>query len=124
MPLGRASKLKLATCDARLQQLITAVVAGVDAGECEGVSDVAVTCGYRGEAEQNACVAAGTSKTPWPRSKHNKVPSQAVDVVPYPELWSDPKKQAALRAYVLCKAHDLGIPIHVISWDLPHFQLA
>lgn len=127
MPLGRESKLRLATCDPRLQQLVTAVVAKVDAGALvnKGVHDLTVACGYRGKAEQNAAVARGASKTPWPRSKHNVVPSLAVDLWPYPRpAWEDPIQWAAVRALVLATAAELRIPIHVISWDLPHFQLA
>lgn len=124
MPLGRASKLRLATCDARLQQLVTAVVARVDAGECPGVPDISVACGYRGEAEQNAAFDRGVSKLRYPHSKHNTVPSQAVDLWPSPVDWKDAKAFEALRALTLDTAHRLHIPVHVISWDLPHFQLA
>lgn len=127
MPLGRESKLRLATCDPRLQQLITAVVARVDAGALAhaGVHDLTVACGWRGEVDQNDAVARGASKTPWPKSKHNVRPSLAVDIWPYPRpAWDDPVQWAAVRALVLQVAHELSVPIHVISWDLPHFQLA
>lgn len=126
MALGRSSKLRLATCDARLQQLITAVAARVDAGELAGagVRDLTVLCGYRGEAEQNAAFDRGASKLRWPRSKHNKVPALAVDIAPYPINWNDRAAFEALREFVLKVAAELGIPIRVISWDLPHFELA
>lgn len=133
MPLGRQSKLRLATCDPRLQQLVTAVAAKVDAGALLPlVSDISVACGYRGEAEQNDAYRRGASKTPWPRSKHNKVPALAVDLWPYPlpdvdkdgKVDWDAPAWAAVRKLVLATAHELSIPIHVISWDLPHFQLA
>lgn len=127
MPLGRESKLRLATCEPRLQQLVTAVAAKVDSGAIAPlVLDISVACGYRGETEQNAAYARGASKTPWPRSKHNTVPSLAVDVWPYPVDWTGKGRPAfeALRQLFLDTAHELGIPIHVISWDLPHYQLA
>jgi peptidoglycan L-alanyl-D-glutamate endopeptidase CwlK len=123
MPLGKASKLKLATCDARLQQFVTALVADVDAGKVPGVSDITVLCGYRGQAEQNAAFQAGTSKLIYPHSKHNRVPSMAVDLAPYPIDWKDTEAFEALRRYALALASRMGIRIRVISWDLPHYEL-
>jgi peptidoglycan L-alanyl-D-glutamate endopeptidase CwlK len=126
MPLGRTSKLRLATCDARLQRLVTAVVARVDAGELALVPDISVGCGYRNEADQNAAFDRGASKLRWPKSKHNKTPSQAVDLWLCPLDWSKAATPAweALRALVLDEAAKQAIPIRTISWDLPHFELA
>jgi peptidoglycan L-alanyl-D-glutamate endopeptidase CwlK len=127
MPLGRESKLRLATCDPRLQQLVTAVAAKIDAGALAPlVLDISVACGHRGKADQNREFAEGDSKLPWPRSKHNTLPALAVDVWPYPVDWKPSGRPAfeAVRELFLSTAHELGIPIHVISWDLPHFQLA
>lgn len=125
MPLGSASKLKLSTCDPRLQQLVTAVVARVDAGALAPlVTDISVACGFRGEAEQNAAFDRGVSKLRWPKSKHNTTPSLAVDVWPSPVDWKRNDQFEAVRKLTLQVAHELSISIHVISWDLPHFQLA
>lgn len=125
MPLGQESKRRLATCDPRLQQLIKAVAARVDAGALAPlVTDISVACGFRGEADQNAAFDRGVSKLRWPKSKHNTSPSLAVDIWPSPVDWKRNDQFEAVRKLVLSVAHDLGIPIHVISWDLPHFQLA
>lgn len=126
MPLGAASKAKLATCHGELQLLIERVANGVDEGDLTyaGVKDIVVTCGYRGEAEQNKAVAEGNSRLPWPCSKHNRTPSDAVDVVPYPEKWSDAEKLKVLHAYIAGVAHGMGISLFDISWDLPHVQRA
>jgi hypothetical protein len=35
---------------------------------------------FRDEASQNAAFANGDSKLNWPRSKHNKLPAEAIDV--------------------------------------------
>lgn len=43
--------------------------------------DCTVLCGHRGQAEQDAAYAAGNSKLKFPQSKHNKMPSLAVDVM-------------------------------------------
>lgn len=125
MPLGPASKRRLATCDARLQQLVTAVAAAVDAGLVPGVADISVACGHRGQAEQDDAFARGASKLRWPKSKHNTLPSRAVDVWPYPVDWTRAGLPAfeALRRAFAAKAAELGIPIRHISWDWPHHEL-
>lgn len=51
--------------------------------------DVTVLCGHRTMSEQNAAFKAGTSKVQYPNSKHNKTPSLAVDLAPYPIDWDD-----------------------------------
>jgi hypothetical protein len=124
MPLGKTSKLRLATCHPDLRRLIEMVAEGVDQGDLAyaDVHDITVLCGYRGQAEQDAAVARGVSKTAWPRSKHNRVPSDAVDVAPYPIDWKDVARFAALHAYVAGAAHALGIDLYDIRWDRPHIQ--
>ena len=126
MPLGRESKRRLATCDARLQQLVTAVAADVDAGLVPGVSDILVACGHRNQADQDREFAEGDSTKRWPDSKHNTLPSRAVDVWPYPVDWTRAGLPAfkALRSAFKAKAAELGIPIRHISWDWPHHELA
>jgi len=39
---------------------------------------------HRGKKEQDEAFARGTSKVKFPNSKHNKLPSLAVDIQPYP----------------------------------------
>ena len=127
MPLGKASKAQLLTCHPDLIRLVVDVVAQIDAGALAyaGIRDVSVLCGHRTEAEQNACFNAKppTSKLPWPKSKHNSLPSRAVDMVPYPVDWKDGNHEHVLRGFVLARAWALGIKIRVISWDLPHYEL-
>lgn len=77
---GKVSAEKLATCHPDLQRLFNEVIKHVDC---------TIICGHRGQAEQDAAVAAGNSKVKWPNGMHNKMPSLAVDVMPYPVNWSD-----------------------------------
>lgn len=123
MALGKASNLKLATCHAELRRFVAQLSADVEAGLVEGVSDITVLCGYRGETEQNAAFARGTSKLRFPNSKHNKVPALAVDLAPYPVNWKDVAAFERLRAYALKLAASMHIRIRVISWDLPHYEM-
>lgn len=124
MPLGAESALQLSTCHRDLRDLIARVSKGIDEGDLAyaGVTDIQVPCGYRGKAAQDAAVASGASKSPWPLSKHNRTPSDAVDVIPYPEKWSDVRKLEILHAYIAGVAHGIGLDLYDISWDRPHIQ--
>lgn len=90
--------------------------------------DFTVVCGHRGEASQEAAFAAGKSTKHWPDSRHNTIPSTAVDLAPYPADWNDRLGFAKLAGYVLAVADELDIEV---TWggdwntfeDLPHFQL-
>lgn len=93
--------------------------------------DFAIICGHRGEAEQNAAFYAGKSKVKFPNSKHNLLPAQAYDRVPYPIPlntagdWDDKSplwdQLAALEQQC---AEELGIEIvNTIPWDRPHCEL-
>jgi peptidoglycan LD-endopeptidase CwlK len=90
--------------------------------------DCTVTCAYRGQAEQEAAFNNHTSMAHWLQSPHNYMSALAVDVVPWPTLWSDQNKLKELGGIVKIKAIDLGIDI---SWggdwsgfkDLPHYEL-
>ena len=114
------SARRLAECHPDLVRLFEAVLAEVD---------FTVLCGHRNQAEQDAAYAAGKSRLRWPRSRHNSLPSQAVDVVPYPCDWNDLDAFRALAAVVKRKAAELGI---AVAWggdwkgliDMPHWELA
>ena len=80
---GNTSKERLATCDPVLQGLFNEVIKHYDC---------TIICGHRGEAEQNKAFEEGRSKLKWPNGKHNKVPSQAVDVMPFPIEWNNVKR--------------------------------
>lgn len=125
MTLGKTSLERLSSCHDDLQLLILDVAQRVDAGELftADIRDITVLCGQRGEAEQDAAFARGTSKLQWPKSKHNQTPSLAVDIAPYPIDWQDREAFLVLRGFVLARAAALGLKVSVISWDLPHYQL-
>ncbi len=118
---------KLDTCHPDLARLFEEVVKNYD---CQ------VLCGHRGQSEQEAALREGRSKTPWPRSKHNFVPSLAVDVSPYPVDWNNSKSFYHFGGYVKRVAEELGIKIRWGGdwdgdfdlkdqnfFDLPHFEL-
>lgn len=124
---GKASNARLDQCHPDLQRLFREVVK---------YHDCTVICGHRGKEEQEEAFRTGRSKLRFPRSKHNKFPALAVDVVPYPIDWKDTSRFYFFAGYVLGVAQRMGINIR---WggdfnrdlnlkndsfiDMPHFEL-
>ena len=123
---SKSSADKLATCHPDLQLLFNEVIKHYDC---------TIICGHRGEKEQNEAFMNGFSKLKFPKSKHNSMPSRAVDCLPYPIQWSDKSRHLHFAGYVQAVADILGIKIR---WggnfdgdknldngfqDKPHFEL-
>ena len=116
----------LETCDERLRQIFHEVIKHVDCRVLEG---------HRDKERQNFMVAQRKSGLPWPKSKHNSVPSRAVDVVPYPIDWNNLQRFAMFAGFVKGIATEQGIPLRCgIDWngnfdptdnwiDAPHFEI-
>lgn len=129
--LSKLSLSRLYTCDPRL---ITLVLEAIKTTPI----DFMVVCGARSKADQDKAVAEGKSKTPWPKSRHNRTPSEAVDLCPMIQGkldWSRSKLKL-LAKHILSEATRLGIPVRwggdfnqngVIGddtfIDMPHFEL-
>ena len=128
---GTRSRERLEQAHPYLQLLFNEVVKEFDCSILEA---------YRGKEKQDRMVLDGKSKLGFPNSKHNKMPSLAVDVVPYfreaPHVqWANEKAFHVFAGYVLGVADRLGIKIiWGGNWknedifrqdfeDLPHFQL-
>jgi len=113
------SSTKLETCHPDLIDIFE---------EAIQIVDVRITCGHRGQTDQMIVYHNGKSKEKWPFSYHNKVPSLAVDAVPYPVDWDDLKRFFHLAGVVKGIAHERGIKI---EWggdwryfkDYSHYQL-
>lgn len=131
--LGVTSNRELDTCHPKLQRLMREVDRRMARRK---VMDFSVICGHRGEKEQNEALAAGKSTKAWPDSKHNTLPSAAVDIAPYPRDWADEMAFARLAGYVLAVADEMGIEVRWGGdWnndsrtrderfvDAPHFEL-
>lgn len=91
--------------------------------------DFLIIDGHRPKDRQDKYFASGASKVEWPDSKHNKVPSEAVDLGPIPytinrdnkamyQLIVDAMKKAAkkLGIKIICGADFKSLI------DMPHFQ--
>jgi peptidoglycan L-alanyl-D-glutamate endopeptidase CwlK len=122
---------KLRQCDDRLQRLCNRVIRS---------TDFTVLCGHRRKEAQDIAFVTGASRVKWPNSKHNKRPSQAVDIAPWKRAkahidWNDREAFFFLAGAMKQAACELGIKIRWGGdWDddpdtantfddLGHFEL-
>lgn len=123
---GPESVRKLKTCDERLQRVLNEVIKDFD---------MTVTEGHRGEAAQNKAYAEGKSKLKWPNGNHNKYPSKAVDVAPFPVDWNNRERFFYMAGLIMATAKAMGIKLRWGgNWDgaelgkqsfddLPHLEV-
>lgn len=124
---SRRSQEALATAHPDLQRLFEEVIKHFDCIVLEG---------HRDKEKQERMVREGKSTLHYPESEHNKEPSLAVDVAPYPIDWEDRERFYYFAGFVQGVASQMGIPIrwggdwdrdtevHDQSFfDLPHFEL-
>lgn len=128
---GNASEAQLKTCHPLLQQVLREAIL---------IFDFSVVEGYRGKVAQDAAYAKGFSKVRFPNGNHNKSPSLAADIAPYPIDWSE--KRGAIERFVFMQgvvwacAERLGIKVRLgLDWnrnldmrdetfrDYPHIEL-
>ena len=98
------SRQKLLTCHPDIQRVLEVAIRHIDFSVREG---------HRGQAAQNAAFAAGNSQLKWPLSKHNKKPSDAVDIDPYPVDFAEStpaiERYALLAGVVMTIADQMGV---------------
>lgn len=109
----------LSLCDKRLQDI---------AYEAINYIDFSVICGHRTEKEQEKAYRSGNSKLRYPYSKHNSIPSKAMDLTPYPLDWEDIESFYHLADIILEVADKQGVNLlwggHWSGFrDYPHFEL-
>lgn len=118
---SKTSLNRLMLCHQSLMKLIMAAIKTAP-------FDFSVICGYRNKFDQNQAFVKGTSKVMFPNSMHNKRPSLAVDLAPYPIDWKDIERFKILACHIKIVAFTQGIKI---AWggdwdnfkDYPHYQL-
>ena len=124
---GRKSKENLNTCDSRLQKIFNEVIKHVDCSVLEG---------HRSKDRQNKLYEEEKTKVKYPDGRHNRQPSSAVDVMPYPVDWKDRERQTLFAGFVIGVASQMGIKLRWGGdWDqdfqvvdnrfddFPHFEL-
>ncbi len=130
---SQSSFSKLTTCHPDLQALFYEVIKTFDCIIVEG---------YRNESGQEKAFDSGFTQLHWPDGKHNRQPSMAVDVAPFPIDWNNDKRMYWFAGYVMGIAQKLkeeGKMTHAVrfggDWngdkniddehfrDLVHFEL-
>jgi len=99
---GKSSQARLLHVHSQLEALFREVVKDYDCS---------VLTGHRRMEPQNKAFEEGRSKLPWPRGKHNRFPSIAVDVAPWPIDWEDTRRFYHFAGYVQGVAREMGIPL-------------
>ena len=124
---SQSSLSKLETCDPRLQEIMFEVIQ---------IMDIKILEGHRNKERQNQLFHEEKTKLQYPDSKHNSLPSKAIDVAPCPLDWSNRERFVYMAGIIMGVAHSLG---HEIRWggdwdrdndlydqtfnDLPHFEI-
>ena len=124
---GKKSKERLNTCDSNLQKVFNEVIKHVDCSILEG---------HRSKDRQNKLYEEEKTKVKYPDGRHNRQPSSAVDVTPYPVDWKDRERQTLFAGFVIGVASQMGINLRWGGdWDqdfqvvdnrfddFPHFEL-
>jgi hypothetical protein len=96
---GKRSLEELGSADMKLQLVLNSAIK-------KGIIDISVLTGHRGKDDQNKAFIELKSRVEWPNSKHNSLPSSAVDVAPYPIDWGEEgdketRRKAIARFYFL-----------------------
>ena len=132
LKFGRRSLTSLETCHPGLQVIAYKALS-------TSIIDFTILCGHRSKEEQDAHFEQGTTQLKWPNSKHNKFPSDAVDIVPWirGKLSWNPLHCCFLAGILLTCAKELG---YTLRWggnwnmnlepitdqtfqDLAHFEI-
>jgi peptidoglycan L-alanyl-D-glutamate endopeptidase CwlK len=121
------SRERLEQCDERLQTVFNEVIKYFDCTILEG---------HRGKDLQHLYFTQHKSKLDWPNGEHNRVPSRAVDAMPYPVDWKDINRICYFAGFVVGIAAHMGIRVRWgKDWDMdtdlndqtfldsPHFEI-
>ncbi len=130
------SKKRLSSADPMLQTLFNEVIKRVD---------ITIIFGHRTKEEQEAQFVAGNTKLHYPQSKHNSMPSQAVDAAPYPidwknlerfadtakiifDTWDELKKAGKVTGFLRWGGNwksRYDATWKIVKWlDMPHWELS
>ena len=124
---GTRSMRNLSTVNGKIQDIFFEVIKHYDCS---------IICGHRNEEDQDIAFHSGQSTKQWPGSKHNRAPSIAIDVAPWPIDWKNIKRFYHFAGYVKGVADKMGVRIRwggdwdsdndlddQTLMDLVHFEL-
>jgi len=111
---GRVSLGRLDTCHPALQYIMKEALS-------YGVMDFTIVEGHRPKEKQEEYYRTGKSKVQFPKGKHNKIPSLAVDIAPWINgsiSWNK-FHCCILNGIILSAASKLGIKLRWGgNWDM------
>jgi len=103
---------RLEGCDPLIQQVLDRVI---------HMYDCRVLWGHRSNVTQERMFFDGHSQKRGGKSLHNKFPSMAVDVAPYPIDWQDGKRFVYFAGHVMAMANILGVRLRWGGdWNMDH----
>ena len=112
---GRKSKEKLETLHPLLQKVLKRAI-------IISRIDFAIVSGHRDKELQDSLVRSGHSKLNWPDSKHNKIPSEAVDIAVYMNgkiNWNNIECYHYLAGVILTVAMEYKVKLRCgLDWDM------
>jgi peptidoglycan L-alanyl-D-glutamate endopeptidase CwlK len=90
--------------------------------------DFSIIEGFRSKEKQEEYYNSGASKLQFPDSKHNTLPSKAVDIVPYPIDWENLNRFHMLARVIKEASKNVEVEnLHwgydLWKWDMPHWEL-
>ncbi len=97
--------------------------------------DFIILEGFRGREAQETAFEQGKSEKHWPDGKHNKIPSEAADLAPFPVDWTDTRRFIRVLSIIQGIALAMGIRVRLgLDWngdflfneqlhDYPHIEL-
>lgn len=111
-PYGATSEQNLSECTDSIQLVFR---------EAARYRNISITCGHRSNEQQAIEFAEGTTKLGPGESEHNKIPSRAVDAIPYPttaEDWENREYWVEWTSWLKGFASGLGVTlISGFDWD-------
>ena len=123
---GKRSQERLQTLRPEMVEVLKEVIK---------VYDFSVLETTRDKETQDRYFKEGKSKLKFPKSLHNRYPSDAVDIAPYPIEWHDLNRFFYLAGLIISTGYSMGINIRWGGdWnsngdftdqtfnDLPHFE--
>jgi peptidoglycan L-alanyl-D-glutamate endopeptidase CwlK len=99
---GKTSLKLMETLDQKLVDVLTLAIR---------YYDFKVISTHRTMHEQNELYRKGFSKKKFPDSKHNKYPSKAVDIAPYPLDWADDERFYFMSGVIEVAAQVVGVKL-------------
>ena len=102
---SKKSKERLKTCHLDIQRVMNEAIL---------YYDFSIICGHRNKEDQNKAFDGSYSQLEYPRSRHNKVPSEAVDIAPWIDgrvEWGNIFEYYYMAGIIMAIAEKVGVEL-------------